>query len=160
MRYIILLSLLILGSCCQQTGHTQKMQTKIDSLQNKLAHTYRPGFGEFMLGIQIHHAKIWYAGNAQNWPLVQFELDEIKESLDGIREYCTDRPEVASLPMIDAPLDSLGNSIKNKDLPSFKNNFVLLTNTCNNCHRATKHEFNLIKLPDSPPFSNQEFRVQ
>ena len=88
MRYIILLSLLILGSCCQQTGNTQKMQTQIDSLQNKLTHTYRPGFGEFMLGIQIHHAKIWYAGNAQNWPLVQFELNEIKESLDGIREYC------------------------------------------------------------------------
>ena len=160
MRYIILLSLLILGSCYQPTRNTQKMQTQIDSLQNKLAHTYRPGFGELMLGIQIHHAKIWYAGNAQNWPLVQFELDEIKESLDGIREYCTDRPEVASLSMINAPLDSLGNSVKNKDLPSFKNNFVLLTNTCNNCHRATKHEFNVIKLPDSPPFSNQEFKVQ
>ena len=160
MRYIIFLPLLLLGSCVQQNGNTQKMQTQIDSLQTKLAHSYKPGFGDYMLGIQIHHAKIWYAGNAQNWPLAEFELGEIKEALDGIKEFCTDRPEVSSLPMIEGPLDSISASVKNKDLSAFKNCFNSLTASCNNCHRATKHEFNVIKLPDSPPFSNQEFKVQ
>ncbi len=160
MRLIFFLPLLLLCSCAHQTGNTQKLQSQVDSLSNKLAHSYKPGFGDFMLGIQVHHAKIWYAGNAQNWPLVQFELKEIKEALDGIKEFCTDRPEVSSLNMMDGPLDSLANSAKNKDLTSFKNNFIQLTNKCNSCHQITKHEFNVIKLPDSPPYSNQEFKVK
>jgi hypothetical protein len=28
-------------------------------------------------------------------------------------------------------------------------------NTCINCHKATNFEFNQVKIPDSPPFSNQ-----
>ncbi|MBS1636979.1 MAG: hypothetical protein JST26_13765 [Bacteroidetes bacterium] len=44
-------------------------------------------------------------------------------------------------------------------LVRFKNHFETLTNTCNNCHRATSHGFNVIKIPNSPPFSNQEFKV-
>ena len=160
MRYFIYLPLILLFSCGRQPDNTARLQNEIDSLQNKLAHTYRPGLGEYMAGIQVHHAKLWYAGNAQNWALAQFELDEIKEATDGIREFCQDRPEISSLHMIDGPVDSLANTVKNKDLPNFKNSFIALTATCNNCHRATKHEFNVIKLPDSPPFSNQEFKAQ
>jgi len=151
---------MLLCACGQPSANTARLQTEIDSLQDKLAHTYRPGFGEFMSGIQVHHAKLWYAGSAGNWGLAQFEIDEIKESLENIKEYCTDRPEVTSLPMIDAPMDSIGNAIKGQDVARFKNSFTQLTATCNNCHRATRHEFNVIKLPDSPPFSNQEFKAQ
>jgi len=160
MRNYIFLLLLALCSCSQQTNSTQKLQTEIDSLQNKINNAYKPGLGEFMSGIQVHHDKLWFAGNAQNWPLAEFELGEIKETLDDISQYNADRPEIASLPMIYAPIDSLTNAVKNKDLVSFKNSFTLLTNTCNNCHRATKHEFNVIKIPDSPPFSNQDFSKQ
>lgn len=113
-----------------------------------------------MLSIQIHHAKLWFAVQEKNWPLAEFETGEISETLETIKEYCNDRPEVKSISMIDPALDSLSEAIKNKDIIRFKSSFILLTNTCNNCHNATHHEFNVIKIPDSPPFSNQDFRAK
>jgi hypothetical protein len=110
-----------------------------------------------MSGIQVHHAKLWYAGTAQNWKLADFEVGEIRESLDDIQHFCQDRPEVKSLPMIQVPLDSLGKAIAQGSLPQFKTAYTYLTATCNSCHQVTKHEFNVIRTPSSPPFSNQDF---
>lgn len=159
MKYLI--SLIIataLFSCNTQTAGSKSLQLQIDSLQNKLNNSYKPGFGEFMSTIQVHHAKLWFAGENQNWQLADFEIHEIKESLDGIKTYCSDRPETNSLGMIDAPIDSLQNAIMEKNISRLKSAYVLLTNTCNTCHEATAHGFNVIKIPTSIPFSNQEFK--
>jgi hypothetical protein len=148
------------NSCTPKGPTNQQLQDEITALQNKLSNTYRPGFGEFMSGIQVHHEKLWFAGKAQNWALADFEVGEMKEAFDGIKQYCTDRPESKSVSMIEPALDSLSNAIKAKDEQQFKSSFVLLTSTCNSCHKATNHAFNVIKLPDTPPFSNQVFRLQ
>jgi hypothetical protein len=112
-----------------------------------------------MTGIQLHHAKLWFAGQNQNWPLADFEIHEIQESLDDIGEFCSDRPEVKSIGMIKAPIDSVTSAIQQKNLQLFKSSFSLLTNTCNNCHKATDHGFNVVIIPTNPPVSNQDFRV-
>jgi hypothetical protein len=111
-----------------------------------------------MSSIQVHHEKLWFSGQYQNWELAEFESNEIKEALDGIRSYCTDRPEAQSLNLIDPAMDSIDNAIKQKNSTAFKNSFTLLTATCNNCHQTTNHAFNVIKIPETPPFSNQEFK--
>ncbi len=147
----------ILCACNNQQQTIQSLQLQIDSLQKHIHNSYKPGFGEFMSSIQVHHEKLWFAGINQNWKLADFEITEIKESLEDIQIYCTDRPETKSISMIDSPLDSINHAIEQKDLPSFKNSFITLTNTCNNCHRATEHGFNIIRIPTTPPFSNQEF---
>ena len=156
---VFLLSCVIAG-CGSNSNEVQQLNTRIDSLSKELARTYKPGLGEFMSGIQVHHEKLWFAGEAQNWALAGFEIGEIKETLDDIRTYNTDRAEIRSLVMIDPAIDSITNAIKQKNPLLFKSSFVLLTNTCNNCHHATNHEFNVIKIPDTPPFSNQDFKVQ
>jgi len=112
----------------KSSNDTDVLQARIDSLQQRLDDAYKPGLGEFMSGIQVHHAKLWFAGSAGNWKLADFEIGEIRETLDGAQNPA-----------------------------AFKTAFVLLTNTCNNCHRATKHEFNVIKIPDTPPITNQVF---
>lgn len=134
------------------------MQSKIDSLEKQIANSYKPGFGEFMSGIQVHHAKLWFAGQNQNWPLADFEIHEIEEALDDIKNYCKDREETKSITMINDPIDSLIHSIQQKDANSFKSNFIFLTKTCNNCHLETKHEFNVVTIPTSPPVVNQDFK--
>jgi hypothetical protein len=154
------ITLLLLAACNQPATDTAGLQAQIDSLQQKLASTYKPGLGEFMSGIQVHHEKLWFAGTAENWDLSDFETKEIRESLDDIESYCADRPEVKSLPMIKPALDSVDAAIKSKRMPRFKASFGLLTNTCNNCHRATHHEFNVIQIPATPPFTNQRFEKQ
>lgn len=157
---IILCALLIFPGCDQRSAKIEELQSRIDSLQSKIDKAYKPGLGEFMSSIQVHHEKLWFAGQYQNWQLADFEIGEIKESLDGIKYYCSDRPEVRSINMIDTAIDSVSNAIQQKDLSSFKSGFTLLTTTCNSCHRATAHAFNVIKNPDIPPFSNQEFKKQ
>src|ERR1700712_4840560 len=96
----LLLLIVALFAWNNAADKTQALQNRIDSLQTKLAQTYKPGLGEFMSSIQIHHAKLWFAGENQNWQLADFEIGEIKEALENIPVYCADRPEVQKLPMI------------------------------------------------------------
>ena len=156
-QLFILITLLSL-SCNQPSKEIQQMQARIDSLQNELKNAYRPGLGEFMLGFQLHHAKLWFAGQNQNWPLADFEVHEILESLSDIRQFCQDRPEVKAIGMIDPAIDSVNNAIQQKNPSLFKSSFYLLTNTCNNCHKATNHGFNVVTIPNNLPVVNQDFK--
>jgi hypothetical protein len=161
MKQIILLILTVgLFGCNQQSDNTKVLQNRIDSLQAKLDDSYKPGFGEFMSSIQVHHNKLWFAGQNQNWKLADFEISEIKESLEDIKKYCTDRPETNSVGMIEQPLQNVSNAIQQKNMTAFKNSYTILTSICNSCHQATQHEFNVITIPTTPPFSNQDFKHQ
>ena len=151
------LVILIFNYGCNNSGN-KKLEGRIDSLEKKLNDTYKPGFGEFMSGIQVHHAKLWFAGLSENWKLADFEIHEIMEAVDAIKKYEPERDESRSVPMIEPALDSVSAAIEQKDLSQFKNSFVLLTNTCNNCHKAVNYSFNEVKIPDNPPFSNQVFQ--
>ena len=159
MRYFSIVFLVFYLISCNQQQESERivLQNQIESLRSRLDSSYTPGLGEFMLSIQMHHAKIWFAGKNGNWDLANFEIDEIRETIGDINKYCTDRPEISSLPMIDQPLDSLKLAITKKNIEAFKSSFILLTNTCNNCHKVTKHGFNVIKIPDIPPVTNQVF---
>lgn len=149
--------LIILLVACNSHKDIKAADARIDSLEQKLKDAYKPGLGEFMSGIQVHHAKLWFAGVNENWELADFEVHEIMENVDAIKKYETERTESKSIPMLEPALDSVNNSIQRKDLSLFKKNFLLLTNTCNNCHKAVNYSFNEVKVPDNPPFSNQVF---
>lgn len=159
-KFVITLIILTMLSCGQKSDNSKDLQTRIDSLENKLSQTYKPGFGEFMGNIQIHHAKLWFAGENQNWKLADFEMNEIKENLEGIKKYCSDRTETKSIGMIDLAMDSLNNAILKNNQEMFQRNYTNLTNTCNSCHQATNHEYNVITVPENPPFSNQDFKLK
>jgi len=152
------LALFLLQACRQHANDRSEMNSKMDSLQKQLDESYKPGLGEFMTGIQVHHAKLWFAGQNQNWALADFEIHEMQESLEDIQKFCRDRPEVKAIGMINPAFDSINNAIRLKNIVLFKSGFILLTNTCNNCHQATKHEFNVVTIPTGPPVTNQDFR--
>jgi hypothetical protein len=155
--FIIFLPLVLLA-CARPTNNTS-MQNRIDSLERKLEDTYKPGFGEFMSSIQAHHAKLWFAGENQNWRLADFEIHEMIEAIDDVQKYETERDESKLIGMINPAIDSVTSAIRKEDPASFKRSYVLLTNTCNNCHRSADFEFNVVKIPDVQSFSNQDFRV-
>lgn len=161
MRNILLFIIIfIILSCNQSTNDYQVLQNKIDSLQFKIDNSYKPGLGEFMSEIQMHHAKLWFAGKNGNWELANFEVGEIQEALDDIPKYCADRPEVKSIGTIIPAMDSISAAVKEKNINKFTSGFTLLTATCNDCHKATNHGFNVIKIPDIPPVTNQVFKLQ
>ena len=59
--------------------------------------------------------------------------------------------------MIEPVMDSLKNDIREKNFVKFEKNFLLLTNTCNSCHKLTKHDYIEIKIPDMELNFNQVF---
>ena len=52
---------------------------------------------------QIRHIKLWFAGRAGNWPLADYEIDQLKEGFDHVnRQIGGDTIETVSythLPM-------------------------------------------------------------
>ena len=159
MKQIFLIVLtFILYSCSQPDEKTQFLENRIDSLESRLADTYKPGFGEFMSSIQVHHNKLWFAGQNDNWNLADFEVTEIKETLEAIEMYQTEREESKKIGILKPTLDSVDAAIQKKNAAMFRRSYVLLTTTCNSCHRSVNFEFNVVKIPDNPPFSNQDFK--
>jgi hypothetical protein len=158
-RFAFVLIIAIIFGCNSPTQKVNQLQNRIDSLEQRLNDTYKPGFGEFMSGIQAHHSKLWFAGQNQNWKLADFEIHEIMESIGDIQKYETERPESKLIKMIEPALDSVNSAIKQKNQVRFTYNFTLLTKTCNACHQAANFEFNVVKIPESLPFSNQDFKV-
>ena len=55
-----------------------------DNASSEPAQPYTPGLVEFMMHVQSHHAKLWLAGNARNWDLADYQVDELKELLEDI----------------------------------------------------------------------------
>lgn len=159
MKEIALITL-IFGfiACNQQSDNTIALQNRIDSLEHKLKNTYKPGFGDFMSSIQAHHYKLWFAGQYENWDLADFEVHEITETIEDLQEFHSDRKEGQLIDMIFPPLDSVSFAIKKENPELFKRSYDLLSTTCNDCHRATEVEFNVVKTPDSSPYGNQEFK--
>ncbi|HSU28391.1 MAG TPA: hypothetical protein VLJ68_08415, partial [Chitinophagaceae bacterium] len=155
---IYLLSYILFSACNQSNGNAKKLQAQIDSLKRKLDDTYKPGFGEMMSSIQTHHAKLWFAGINSNWKLADFEIHEIQESLADIQKFNTERTEVKTIGMINPAIDSVSKAILQQNLQQFTNSYMLLTNTCNSCHKATEHEFNVVTIPSALPVVNQDFK--
>jgi len=163
MKIINVTILLIAISGCSNSdpnnARITRLQAEIDSLNKKIL-TLQPGLGEIMSQIQMHHAKLWFAGKNENWKLAAFEIGEIKEQLEAAENLKALRPEVASLPMIYPPVDSISHVIANQDGKGFRGGFEYLTMTCNKCHETNKFEFNVITIPKVEPVVNQIFKLQ
>ena len=125
------------------------------------AEQYVPGLGEFMGATQVRHAKLWFAGDAKNWDLAAFELDEIKEGLEDAAKLHPTHEGIAVADMIkanlDAPLSALAKAVAGKDRNEFRHAFDALTAGCNACHTAAAHGFIRIQRPTAPPVGNQDF---
>ncbi|HEY6503131.1 MAG TPA: hypothetical protein VIZ28_04085, partial [Chitinophagaceae bacterium] len=129
MKSLLFLPLLIIPAACNQaTDNSKTLQAQMDSLQNKLDNSYKPGFGEFMSSIQTHHAKLWFAGINSNWKLADFEIHEIQETLEDIQQFNTERAEAKVIGMINPAIDSVSNAIQQQNKLLFKSSYTLLTN--------------------------------
>ena len=127
------------------------------------ATSYVPGLGELMTLQQMRHAKLWWAGEAGNWKLAAYELDELQEGFDDVVRY---HPTHKDSPV---PIDqvvpkimgerlaNVRDAIAKRDARLFSGAYDALTEGCNSCHQATNFGFNVVKRPAANTFSNQSF---
>jgi hypothetical protein len=144
---------------CNNTSNQQitTLQKQTDSL-TVLVKKMKPGLGEIMSGIQVHHEKLWFAGLYQNWNLSEYEIGEIKEAFEQAKELKSERPEIKNLDAIFPVVDSLADAISRQDTGQFRKCYINLTNACNTCHKESGHPFNFITIPTLLPVSDQDFR--
>jgi hypothetical protein len=149
MKRILMISTLCLGAAVAAAGEQHAIEP------------YVQGIGEFMMATQVRHAKLWFAGEAQNWELAEYEIGEIKEGLDDASRL---HPTLDGLPIAElikadteAPLNDLSKAVEAKMSAEFVVAFDKLTTACNTCHAEARHAFIKVKRPTVPPMSNQVF---
>jgi hypothetical protein len=125
-----------------------------------------PGLGEIMTLNQMRHAKLWRAGEARNWKLADYELDELQEGLDDVVKFHPTHKDVP-LPLsslvpkiMTEPLSDVRHAVGAKDHEAFVVAYDKLTQACNACHQAAQFGFNVVKRPsDESWFGNQDFQA-
>jgi hypothetical protein len=86
---------------------------------------YTPGLGEIMTLTQMRHSKLWFAGQAGNWSLAAYELDELHEGMDDAATFHpTHKDSPVPIPEVIAkimanPLDELDKAVKARDAAAF-----------------------------------------
>ena len=120
-----------------------------------------PELGQQMLELQIRHARLWQAGEARNWMLTQFQLAELRESLDGVVELNGDHAAVQPqrlaevLPEHMGPaLTALQQAVDTQDGAAFDAAYDKLSEACSGCHAASDHGFLVIQRPRTPMLDN------
>jgi hypothetical protein len=115
---------------------------------------YVPALGDVMTAVQWRHIKLWFAGTRENWELADYELRQIKASLEEAVAFYRGIPvELVGATM--DPIRDIDAAIKAKDRGAFAQGYNALNSTCNACHVGIGRGFIVIQTPTSLPFSDQ-----
>ncbi len=126
---------------------------------------YVMGMGDLMNTlIQPRHIKLGLAGRAENWPLANYALAELRQAFAGIAKAV---PKFRGMPVGDLvdlaltqPLNAVEAAIKRQDAQKFTAAYDQLSQGCNACHMELDHPYVVIKTPDAAAFPDQEFKAQ
>lgn len=169
MRQILLLPLLLLAACgnTDQSAEIAELKAQVASLKAAPAAAAvagapaAPELGQQMLELQIRHARLWQPGAARNWMLTQFELAELRESLNGVVELNGDHAALQPnrlaevLPtFMDPALKQMQAAIDTQDGPAFDKAYDEVSKACTDCHASADHGFLVIQRPQSPMLDN------
>jgi len=171
---IIILFLLVrvvsLGSEVQRLR--ERNDRELAALQDSLKRTQAelatakesaPGLGEYMTTIQLHAGKLWFAAKASNWELAEYELDELKETMEAAKALNAEKNRVKISNVLDSVLQTqvaqLAESIKRKSLAEFQKSYDETLSACNGCHTEAGYKFIHIVRPSAPPVTNQKWET-
>ena len=116
-----------------------------------------PHLSEIMVQQQMRHIKLWFAGDAGNWRLAGYEIDQLKDGFDDVAKLLGG--ELAQQ-HVGGAISQLEQAIESKDHEAFVSAFDRLSFGCNQCHRTLDHAFIVIRRPDLLPYSDQSFSPQ
>lgn len=113
-----------------------------------------PHLSEIMVQQQMRHIKLWFAGDAGNWPLAGYEIDQLKDGFDDVAKLLGG--DLAQQ-HVSGAMGRLEKAIENKDHEAFVFAFDRLSAGCNACHGTLDHAFVVIGRPAVLPYSDQNF---
>jgi hypothetical protein len=112
--------------------------------------------------LQRFAEKLHFAGAAGNWPLADFYLHEIEETVDAIAQanVMDEGVAVSSFmrSMFPPALGPMKEAVRARNAQQFAPAYENMLLSCNACHQATGHGFIKITVPRQPTYQNQDFR--
>lgn len=135
----------------QALAHDSSMHNGVASEAHELK------IGEIMTLQQMRHIKLWFAGRAGNWPLADYEIDQLKDGFDDVDQRLGGGTVEKA---VGAGISALGKAVEAKDRAAFTDAFDQLSTGCNSCHRMLDHAFIVIQRPTLLPYSDQSFAAR
>ena len=156
MKYRPVVTLLALAISCSAVAAEEQSEQNSQQQQS-----YVPSLAFVMQLIQLSHFKLWLAGNLRNWRLAEYELSQMKTTLQDAKSLFPNELK-ADTSGISQSAEEFRDAIKTKDGTRFDRAFEKLTSACNSCHEGLGLEFIEIRVPRlSPimtsPLSDQSF---
>lgn len=134
------------------------LEERLEALERR----FTPGLHTLMVELAMRHATLWFAGDAQNWPLAYYQVHELEELIDDIRELHPVYREVQVETLIGnmtAPaVAEIEDAVEAQDHDAFVRGYDTLTRACNACHEVSDREALVIQRPTAPPFTNLRYR--
>jgi hypothetical protein len=130
------------------------LEARIKALEDLL-----PSQSHMMADVGEHFANLWFAGEAENWPLADFYLGETKSHLRwAVRRIPIrkdNRGNEINLPGIleafeNSQLKELKQVIERKDRAGFERTYKESLTMCYSCHKATDKHYLRLKIPTEP----------
>jgi hypothetical protein len=122
-----------------------------------------PELGQIMNVIAVHFSKLYFAVEADNWPLAKFELKELEENLERVPVIQPVEKGVQMAGVIDSfqrtQLTDLEDAMDQHNVGQFRRIYSECVAMCNGCHKSTAHPFIQITVPSAPPVGNQSWKV-
>ena len=103
----------------------------------------------------------WYAAQAGNAALVDYELREIAEVIEDVEKGRPMEGEVDVAAMIKTllpvRLEALKTTVEAGNAEAFRAAYQETLDACNSCHTLTKHPFIRVVTPTSPSVGNLDW---
>ncbi len=111
---------------------------------------YTPSLAVVMELIQVSYFKLWLAGNLRNWPLTEYELSQMRVTLQDARALFPNDLKADTSTILQSA-EEFRDAIETKDGKKFDSAFRKFTSACNSCHEAVGLKFIKIRVPVRSP---------
>lgn len=139
----------------------QRLEERINDLSGLL-----PGQGAVMSLVGYYFGNLWFAINAENWPLAEFYLHECRETLERAVDIKPIRQDLAGLDVdLVAMAEALDHTqftqmdatIRAEDKAGSISLYREAMIVCYSCHMSTGKPFLNVRIPTTPPSLGIEF---
>lgn len=131
--------------------------------------TVVPDQAHAMSDVGQHYTNLWFAGEAGNWPLAQFCLDETKSHLRWAVRIIPKRKDAEGREidlggilggLETSTLKDLDLAVKAKDKEKFAAGYKTQLEACMACHKASNKPYIRLRIPERADSNILEFKPE
>lgn len=126
--------------------------------EDREEHDHAMRLGLKMQDISHRFAAIWYAGNAERTEMLDYQIHELRETIEQIGEADIEEHGLDVAEELDSRVGSraekLEEAVEKGEREKFRELYKGTMEKCNSCHAATEHGFIEVQIPERNPYPN------